>query len=448
MSAAVVDLADARAARGLEETLRYKVTAGREGAIFKTLLRAPSNVNAVLRGHKGWAGLVAYDAHEQAIVLSGAAPWGSSYAPGGRPSRPRHVGAPMPWTDGDSLRLQAWMLETYAVDLTRDCVDAGLQLAAEGNRTDPPAEYLEGLVWDGVPRLGLAPETLEPGDDGDPSWLSTYLGVADSPYSRRVGRWFLISAVARILDPGCKVDHALVLEGPQSKGKSSAVEALFLPWYADTPLDLSSKDRFGAIQGVWGYELAEFDAYSRHDAAVVKAFATSKEDKHRPPYARRDIRAPRRCVFIATINPGREYLQDATGGRRWWPVRCGDIDLDSLRRDRAQLFAEAVAAYRAADPWYPRTPAEHALCGEEQEERRARDPWEGVIAKWIPSQLLAQTEGLTTAEVLEKLNIEAGKWGRIEEMRAGEVLRAVGWERRRVRDSGGARREYRYFPKG
>lgn len=142
----VTNLAEVRAAKELEEALRYRVSAGKNGTTWKSLLKAPANVNAVLRRHADWAGTIAYDAHEQAIVLARPAPWATGYAPGGRPSRVRRPGAPTPWSDGDSLRLQAWMLETYGVELSRDCVDAGLQLAAEGNRTDPPAEYVERQI--------------------------------------------------------------------------------------------------------------------------------------------------------------------------------------------------------------------------------------------------------------------------------------------------------------
>ncbi len=434
--AAVIDLASARDARDLDDVLKWSITKG--GQVLQAV---PHNVNAILRSHPNWQRVVAFDAHEQTIVKLRAAPWKSDHAEGGRPTRARRPGQPIPWSDVDTLRLQAWILDEYGVHFGRDTVDAGLVMASEGNRADPPADYLEGLKWDGVGRLGRPrPEGAEQGDDGDESWLTTYLGVVESSdYVRLVGRWFLISAVARIMDPGCKVDHALVLEGTQGHGKSSAVEALFDPWFSDTPIDLASKDRFTSIQGVWGYELQEFDGFSRHEAHAIKAFATTKADKFRPPYARRDIQAPRRCVFIGTINPGREYLHDQTGGRRWWPVKCGTVDLPKLRADRDQLFAEAVAAYRARERWYPESMAEKALCGDEQAERRSADPWESKLSTWLAMQ--DKSVGVTVADALSCLGmIDISKLTHRDSARAGEVLRSCGWV------PSGRSRPRRYIP--
>lgn len=390
-----------------------------------------ANAIVALRFHPAWQGVVAFDEFRQSIVTVKPPPWGPEEAP---PTI--KLG---PWTDGDSVRLQAWLRREAAMPmkLGRDAVDAALIVASEAKPVDPPREYLESIEWDAHFRVGAQPSELAP--EGQVSWLTRYLGVPDSPYTRWVGRWFLIASVARIFSPGCKVDNAIVLEGAQGAMKSTAARVLYHPWYSDTPIDLSNKDRFSSIQGVWGYELAEFDAYNRHEAAVVKAFASSPLDKYRPPYLRRDVTVPRRCVFLATINPGKEYLQDETGGRRWWPVRVGTIDIEGLKRDRDVLWAEARDLYLSGEPHYPKSATEHAACRSEQAERLSRDAWEDPICDWLACQI--PTFDITVGAVLGgPIGLDKSKWGRAEQMRAAAVLRGAGYERVRARD--GSRREY------
>jgi len=406
--------------------------------VFRTLAngrRVPddgvTNVVATLRHHPAWQGVLAFDVFRQTVVTTKPPSWHATDAP--------PVVRAGTWTDADSVRLMSWLRREPSLQLKagRETVDAALLVASEGNPIDPPRAYLDDCKWDAASRVG--------GTDPDVvSWLTTYLGVPDSLYTRWVGRWFLISAVARIYAPGCKVDTALVLEGAQGAMKSSAARALFGEWYSDTPLDLASKDRFGAVQGVWGYELAEFDQYSRHEASIIKAFASSASDKYRPPYMRRDVVVPRRCVFFATINPAQEYLHDETGGRRWWPVRAAKehpILLDELRRDRDLLWAEARELYLCGERWYPTTPEEHEACRSEQADRQSRDAWEEPIRDWLRSQYGGE---LTISEVLEgALKLETSRWGRPEQMRAGAILRALGYVRHRVQHNGSRGYVYR-----
>ncbi len=391
-----------------------------------------ANVVATLRWHPAWREVLAFDEFQQSIVTTSKPPWG-----------PDEVGPDCKagvWTDADSIRLQAWChrCPSLMINVGRETVDAALIVASAARPIDPPRDYLDACVFDGHCRMGGNP--VEGDSTGDPSWLTTYLGVRDTPYTRWVGRWFLIGAVARIYDPGCKLDNAMVWEGGQGAFKSSAIRVLFSrPWYSDTPIDLASKDRFSSIQGVWGYELAEFDGYSKHEAGIIKAFASSASDKYRPPYMRRDIVVPRRQVFIATINPSYEYLRDETGGRRWWPMRVGKIDLAALERDRDLLWSEAREAYRSGERWYPHTPEEHAICREEQADRLSRDAWEDVVRSWMVGRLINET---TVAEILKDcIGSERGKWTPNDQARVGRVLHVLGFERSR---RGGGERGYVY----
>ena len=205
----------------------------------------------------------------------------------------------------------------------------------------PVREYLDALRWDTSPRL-----------DG---WLRRYLGAADKPYTRAVGPRFLISAVARIYRPGCKADCVLILEGPQGGRKSSALKSLAEPWFADRLSDLGSKDAAMETRGVWIIEVAELDSMTRAEVSTIKAFMSRTHDRFRPPYGKRLVDLARQCVFAGSINPEGGYLKDATGGRRFWPVACGTIDLDALKNDRSQLWAEARERFRRGDPWWLET---------------------------------------------------------------------------------------------
>lgn len=388
------------------------------------------NAAVALAWHPEWRGIIALDRFRQCVVCTRPPPWCEHDAPEADPD----ATYPRPWSDTDSARAMTWMLreDMLGIRVGKDAIDAAVQVAADMRTIDPPRDYVLGCEWDARLRVGLLP-----GEHGDgvPSWLTTYLGVPDSDYTRRVGRWFLIAAVARTLRPGCKVDNVLILEGPQGARKSSAVRTLFGEWFSDTPLDIAAKDRFSSIQGVWGYELAEFDGYGKHEAAAVKAFVTSTEDKFRPPYARRDMRAPRRCVFIATINPGAEYLQDETGGRRWWPVRVGvtrSIDADGLARDRDALFAEARELYQGGERWYPTTTDEHGSCRVEQDERRSVDAWIDPVRSYLAAPHRADLD-VTVADVLANaLGIEKRQWDRASQMRVASILRGEGYARART----------------
>lgn len=401
-----------------------------------------ANAITAFRLDPAWDGVLAFDELEQTIVTRERPPWHELDAPAAIVLGP--------WTDADSVRAQSWLRRRHCISIGVEAVWGAVSVAAESSSYNPVREWLEPLEWDGCAEVAGRSRVGRTADGEDPgarSWLSTYLGAVDSPYVRNVGRWFLVSAVARIYNPGCKVDTVPILEGPQGAKKSSAIRALFSPWASDTPLDLSSKDRFVGLRGVWGYEIAEFDGYARHDAAVLKAFVSSPRDDYRPPYGRASVRAPRRCVFIATINPAREYLVDETGGRRWWPVKVGaarPIDLEGLTLDRAQIWAEARELYKGGIRWWPEGPEEQATCAEEQSARQTGDIWERRIAVHLAARLPGST--VTVDELLGGcLSIEPGKWDEKMSSRVARCLRGLGWTRERDTSApAGETRGYHY----
>lgn len=234
----------------------------------------------------------------------------------------------------------------------------------------PVRKYLSRLEWDGIPRIE--------------EWTEHYLGAASSLYNHKVGCMFLISMVARIMEPGCKCDHMLVLEGEQGIGKSTACQILFGEYFSDYLPDIGSKDASDHVTRFWGIEIAEMHTYNRSETAGMKSFLSRTEEHYRPAYGYEEVIRRRQCVFIGTTNQ-ELYLKDETGGRRFWPVKCGKIDLNLLKDDRDQLLAEAVYRYAYGWAWYPDRDFENIYIKPEQEKRREFDDWQNLIITNIQS---------------------------------------------------------------
>ena len=321
-------------------------------------------------------------------------------------------------------------------ELVRRVVD----LIARRNSYHPVRDYLEGLTaWDGVRRIG--------------TWLLDYCGVESSDqqpnhYAMAVGEKFLISAVKRVIEPGCKCDSMLVLEGRQGIGKSTVPKILASEeWFTDQLDDMGSKDASMQLRGVLIVELGELEALDRAELAQAKMFMSRQTERFRLPYGRRTIQVPRQCVFIGTTNSD-TWLKDETGGRRFWPVRCGSaIDLEGLRRVRNQLWAEALMLYRSgASSWLD----DEELVKDAVEEQRARyqeDVWHPKViehAEAAASTLMSGSKAgtVSVSEILQRIGIDVSKHDQTAANRVSRCLRSEGWERKNVgpRDD----REWRY----
>lgn len=291
-------------------------------------------------------------------------------------------------------------------------------LVAQQKTVHPVREYLEDCLagWDGKERLY--------------AWLRDYLGGADdAEYLSQVGQKFLVSAVARIFEPGCQVDSMLVLEGKQGEGKSQAVRILGGDWARDLSGDVADKDAEIAIQGVWIAELSELTAIRRADQEPVKGFISRRIGHYRPPYGRNNIDRPRQTVFIATTNES-DYLQDPTGGRRYWPVECRSIDLEGLKRDRNHLWGEAVSLYRAKQPWHLERAQAH-VAQSQQAARQRISPVDEVVLEYADRMIDAGRMRIEQRQMLHEVfdistKQDPGKAGGIAAI-AGRALVREGW---------------------
>jgi Virulence-associated protein E len=193
---------------------------------------------------------------------------------------------------------------------------------------------------------------------------------------------------------------------------------------------LGSKDAAQDLRGKWIVELAELSAMKRSDVERTKAFMSRKIDHYRPSYGRRSQDFPRQCVFAGTTNAD-TYLGDETGNRRFWPVRVGAVDLAALARDREQLWAEAVAAFKAGERWWLTGEAEEGA-GAEQESRRIVDPWQAEPLKWAEDG----AKPVTIPECLEHLGVWLGRQDQTAANRVARIFKAAGWIKQQVRRDG------------
>jgi predicted P-loop ATPase len=210
-------------------------------------------------------------------------------------------------------------------------------------------------------------------------WLHTYMSADDTPLNRAIGRLWLIAAVRRARQPGCKFDQIPVLEGPEGKGKSKVIQLLAgADNFSDaTIIGLRDKEQQEACRGRWLYEIPDLSGLGKADIEHAKAFASRTHDRARPAYGKATIDQPRRCVFVGTTNDS-NYLKSQTGNRRFWPVKTGTVHAEAVERDRDQLWAEA-AYYEAQGAPIDLAEELWSAAGAAQEARREVDPWEDML---------------------------------------------------------------------
>jgi len=304
----------------------------------------------------------------------------------------------------------------------RDVRPAAERVARE-NAYNPVVDYLNALVWDQRPRLA--------------KWMVNLLGAPDTPFVRLISPKVLISAVARAIDPGCKVDTVLVLEGEQGIKKSSAIAALFGEEYTAESVSLFDQHNkmVMAMMGAWVVELAEFVAIARSHHASVKGLISMRQDRVVLPYAKMASTHPRRCIFFGTINPeAAGYLTDSTGNRRYWPVTVTKINLDGLRAHRDQLWAEAAERYRAGERWWLEAD-EEAAAVEAQAEREEEDAWTEPLGAEL--QKKGWPSEVTANEAMSLLGIPHERKDKRSQGRIAAALKQLGYERTTARPNGG-----------
>lgn len=350
------------------------------------------------------------------------------------------------WRKIDTLRAKTWLQMMWEMHyITEAAVHNSAELIADANPRHELKDYLGALQWDGTERLA--------------GWLTYVYSAERTNYTEAVGRCWMVSAVARIYEPGCKADCMLVLEGGQGAKKTTSLKVLGGDYYGEAHQNpvTHRKDFLDELQGYWIIEIPEMHilAGERHGVEKLKGMLSTPEDNYRKSYGREAEPHKRQCIFAGTTNLN-EWNTDQTGGRRFWPIQCGEIDTDYLATWRDQLWAEAVALYKAGGKWWD-IPYADAMA--EQEMRRQADAWESVVSRYVTESPHLSERGrieywTPREKPLEFLLIDdllqngvgraLGSISKADQMRMSSILGGLGYRRRRPTING--ERTYAYYP--
>ena len=363
-----------------------------------------ANVMAYLRADESFTGRIWFCEFQQRII--------STF---NKEQEPRE------WGDTDTSMLTEWFQTAGQMPkLNSKITDEAVRAIAFENRRDECAEWLNSLVWDGVGRV----EQL----------FTLGFGADKNDYIEAVSRCWMVSMVARVFSPGCKVDTMPVFESKQGRNKSMAIEALVgKKWFCEASAGPESKDFLQCMTGKLVIEMAELDKFSKTDVNAMKRVMSTAVDRYRLPYGKHAADAPRRSVFSGTTNRN-DWNRDETGARRFWPVAVGHTDLEWIAANREQVFAEAVTRYKRGEKWWD-FPEEAAKAA--QDNSRQVDAWEEVIEAYLTARGLSR---VSTVELLkDALGIEVGRWTGQDGNRVARCMTALGWASKRWRDSQGVK---------
>lgn len=322
-------------------------------------------------------------------------------------------------SDEGATRVVNWLDQVYGVAVEEKKVGKQLAVIGVENSWHPVRDYLEALEWDGVPRIA--------------DFVHKYLSGEDTEIHSAFSRCWLVSAVARVMDPGCKVDTTLIISGRQGDGKSTACMKLCpdSDWWSGSSLMIGSKDIYDQITGVWLYEIPEVDSFQHNHWSAIKRFMSNQTDRWRRPYGQYETRRGRQVVFFGTTNHI-QFLGDQTGSRRFWPVTIdGKTDIKGIMRDRDQIWAEALHQYRlhiahvsqAADrlgsPWqWWLTDDEERLRIEASDIFQSRSVWYPLIEEWAQGRNYIKNEYFVLADCMKmvKAEVTEGHRHRVEDI--------------------------------
>lgn len=343
-----------------------------------------------------------------------------------------------PLTNKDRIGMGVWACNEYQIDgRYRNVRDEAIFHVSTQNSYDPLLTYVESLPeWDGKNRLDY--------------WLPLWAGAEDTDLSHWIGKMMITQMIARALYPGSIARYVVVLKGQENTGKSQLVMALGQPWAITFDMSMDQKEAHMAIQGAWVAELAELDTLRRTSETRLKSFVSQSHDNFVPKYSndREDI--PRRCVFVGTTND-EEFLISETGNTRFLPVTTGRIQLDQIRENRDQLFAQSKKYFlEFSQNWWvePESLAEKIF--EARDMRRTTNVYEEPLREWLDGVL---SDGDSPQNVYRRdeigwpeiardfLDITRKDWkDKGLQMQIASALKAIGWEKQSKRVNGKVRK--------
>ncbi|MCC7304748.1 MAG: bifunctional DNA primase/polymerase [Alphaproteobacteria bacterium] len=333
-----------------------------------------------------------------------------------------------PFKDTDYTRLRVSLalkgFKPIAKELMRDVVHR----VAELSHFDTAIEWLQGIKWDGKPRIKY--------------FLRDYFGAADDEYAQSVSLYLWTAFAGRVLDPGCKADMVPVLIGRQGVGKTYGVSEMVPGFEHFESIDLMARDAdlSRRMRGKLVIEIGELRGLHSRDMETIKEFITRTHESWVPKYQEFAQKYPRRCVFVGTTNKD-EFLADTTGNRRWLPVRCSKVDVAGVRRDREQLWAEGRELFNLLGgvAWHEA----QGRAEEIHDDHRMTDVWAEEIDRYLCEA--DDVDGgtplakgyVTTGEILRfALGFDLKTVRRGDEMRVADILREIGLTRKTLRVEG------------
>lgn len=314
-------------------------------------------------------------------------------------------------SDTDMISLKVYLSTKHAFEPPTGTIGEAIAYESQNLKYHPVRDFIRGLTWDGKPRLD--------------EWLTIGAGCEENAYTKAVARKVMVAAVARVFQPGCIFQYMLVLEGEQGIGKSRLVGILGGQWFTELNITEEDKDVVEYMRGRWIIEVPEMVCVRKTEVDHLKAFITKTKDRVRLAYRRNATDFQRQSILIGTINPSGDntYLRDDTGGRRFWPVNCTNINIEWLKDNRTQIIAEAFEVYKhGTEELHLTDPEAQAIAKRHQEERHQEDVWTQDIVAYMQGG----RQAFTIRDVAkEALHIEIGKIDRSVQTRIGLILKKL-----------------------
>lgn len=410
----------------LDEADWPKFERSKNGAILPTLNNIVMGVSSIpfVRCE------IAVDDFKDIICVRGAGPegvraWGADWRP---------------FTDADYTRLRMAMTQRGFDEFSKDTIKEVVHAVAVENHFDSAVLWLEKLAWDGKPRLRTFCR----------EYLSVDYGAYPSGYPEAVGEYLWTALAGRVLSPGCWLDMVPVLIGEQGMRKTTFCRTIppSDTLYAEINLNERDDNLSRLMRGKVVGEIGELRGLHTADAEAIKQWITRQSEEWVPKYKEFTTVFPRRLVFIGTSNKD-EFLADPTGERRWLPLRVGACDIDGLRRDREQLWAEGAHRWREGGVAFREA---ERLAKPVHEEHKIDDPWTAEIEDWLAATDGLDGSGTPNAESLfalrdvlvGALGFRAGSVKRMDQDRAAACLRKLGYARVHTREGKRWRKNERY----